>query len=119
MSSEADKLWENLAPKVRKKQGFCPLTPEEATAAYRDAPEVKISEERIKEIVDSATSRGEGEWVPGQDGEWDGDEVPDEAAQGLYQIHRNEGEKTPETDKKEDDLKRKMLSDDDPEEDKT
>ncbi len=119
MSSDADKLWEDLAPKLRKKQGFCPLTPEEAAAAYRDAPEVKISEERIKEIVDSATSSGDEEWTPDQDGEWDGDEVVDEAARGRYQIHRNEGEKTPETDKKEDDLKRKMLSDDEPEEDET
>jgi hypothetical protein len=119
MSSEADKLWEDLAGKLRKKQGFCPLTPEEATAAYNDAPEEQISEERIQEIVESATSRGEEAWTPDQDEDWDGDKVPDEAAEGRYQIHRHEGEKTPETDKKEDDLKRKMLGDDDPEEDET
>lgn len=119
MSSDADRLWENLAGKLRKKQGFCPLTPEEAAAAYRDAPEEEISEERVQEIVESATSRSEEGWTPDQDKEWDGDEVPDEAAEGRYQIHRNEGEKTPDTDKKEDDLKRKMLRDDDPEEDET
>lgn len=113
MSSEADKLWEALARKLRKKQGFCPLTPEEASAAYRDAPEEEISEERIQEIVESATSREEERWTPDQDG----DEIPDAAAEGRFQIHRNEGEKTPETDKKEEDLKRKMLSDDDPDED--
>lgn len=117
MSSDADKLWDDLAGKLRKKQGFCPLTPEEASAAYRDAPEEDISEDLIREIVESATTRGEEGWTPDQDEEWDGEESIDEAHEGRYQIHRNEGEKTPETDQKEDDLKRKMLNDDDAEED--
>jgi hypothetical protein len=119
MSSDADKLWDDLAGKLRKKQGFCPLTPEEAAAAYRDAPEEEVSEDLVREIVESATSCGEEGWTPDQDDGWDDEEAPDAAAEGRFQIHRNEGEKTPETDKKEDDLKRKMLSDDDPEEDET
>lgn len=36
---------------------FRPLTPEEASAAYRDAPEEDISEGFVREIVESATTR--------------------------------------------------------------
>ena len=113
MSSDADKLWDDLAGKLRKKQGFCPLTPMEASAAYRDADEVDIAEDFIREIVESATTCDEEGWIPDQDEEWSDVESFEEAHEGRYQIHRNEGAKTPETDQKEDDLKRKMLSDDD------
>ncbi len=119
MSSDADKLWDDLAGKLRKKQGFCPLTPEEAAAAFRAAPDEPLSEDRIDSIVEWATSRDEGGWAPDEDGEWGGEAAHGEAAQGQYQLFRNEGEKTPETDETEADLRRKMLSDDDPEEDET
>ena len=119
MNSDADKLWDDLAGKLRKKQGFCPLTPEEAEAAFNDAPAEPLSADRINSIVESATSREQDSWTPDDDDDWDGDSALDEAAEGKYQLYRNEGEITPETDKKEEDLRRKMLSDDEPEEDET
>lgn len=117
MSAEADKLWDDLAGHLRKKQGFCPLTPEEAGAAYRDASDEGLPDDFIQELVDSVTARGEAGWTPDQEDEWGDEEIPDAAAEGRYQIYRNEGEKTPETDKAEDDLRRKMLNDDDAAED--
>lgn len=118
MNSDADKLWDDLVGKLRKKQGFCPLTPEEASAAFKDAPEEDISEDFIREIVESAITRSEEGWTPDQEEEWGYEESFDSIHEGRYQIHRNEGERTPETDNKEEDLKRKMLSDD-AEEDET
>ena len=101
MSSEADKLWEDLAVKLRKKQGFCPLTPEEAAAVYGDAPEPNRSRRDASKIVESATSDGEEEWTPVPERRlgtttWSSTRPP----RSRYQIHRNEGENTPETDKK-------------------
>ena len=117
MSSDADKMWEDLAPKLRKKQGFCPLTPEEAEAEYNNAPIDPISKEKIKSMVDAAISRTDDDWT--EDEDWGEDSALDEAASGNLQLFRNEGEKTPETDQKEDELRRRMLGDDDPEEDET
>lgn len=119
MSSEADKLWEDLAVKLRKKQGFCPLTPEEAEAAFNEAPAEPLSEERINSIVESATSGEDGDWTPDLQGDWEEESAHDDVTEGKYQMHRNEGEKTSETDQIEDDLEKEMLSDDDPEEDET
>ncbi len=119
MSSEADKLWEDLAVKLRKKQGFCPLTPEEAEAAFNEAPAEPLSEGRINSIVESATSDKDGDWTPDLQGDWEDESAHDEVAEKKYQLHRNEGENTSETDQIEDDLEKEILSDVYSEEDET
>ncbi len=53
----SDELWNEVAPKLRKLKGLCPLTPEEAQKAYDEAEPVPMSEERIQEIVDYAVGR--------------------------------------------------------------
>lgn len=49
---------------LAKKQGFAPLTPEEAQRAYDLAPDVPLTQERIDEIVRFATGSHEpfGPW---------------------------------------------------------
>lgn len=59
MSVEDDKFWDEVAGALRKKRGLAPLTPEEAQAAYDAAPEVPVSEDRIKEITNYAVLGGQ------------------------------------------------------------
>ena len=59
MNSDADNTWDRAIRKLRRKQGFSPLTPEEAEAAYEAAPAVPLSAARISEIVKFATGAQE------------------------------------------------------------
>lgn len=59
MNSDADNTWDRAIRKLRRKQGFSPLTPEEAEAAYEAAPAVPLSAARIREIVKFATGAQE------------------------------------------------------------
>jgi hypothetical protein len=58
MSHDAEKRAEEMLNKLRKLKGLCPMTPEEADAAYDAAPEVPLSQDKIRSIVDSVTSMG-------------------------------------------------------------
>ena len=51
MRTQQHYRWNEIAGKLRKKKGFCPLTPEEAEAAYNAAPDVPLTEDRIALIV--------------------------------------------------------------------
>jgi hypothetical protein len=50
---EADRLWNEVVPKLRRLKGFCPLTPEQAQKAYDEAVPVPMSAEEIQKIVDA------------------------------------------------------------------
>ncbi len=56
MNSEDDKLWDEVASKLRKVKGLCPLTPEDAAAAFDQAPDAPLSEKQLNSIVESVTS---------------------------------------------------------------
>jgi DNA-directed RNA polymerase specialized sigma24 family protein len=56
MNSEADRFWDEIAGQLRKKKGFCPLSPEEAAAAFHAALPVPLPEDRIDSFVKAATS---------------------------------------------------------------
>lgn len=47
----AEALWNELAPKLRKRLGLAPLTPEEEKKTYDEAPYVEITEEEAQRIV--------------------------------------------------------------------
>ena len=59
MNSDADKDWERAIGKFRRKEGFSPLSPEEAQAAYAAAPAVPLSAARISDIVRFVTGAQE------------------------------------------------------------
>jgi formylglycine-generating enzyme required for sulfatase activity len=56
MSSDADKHWDEVAGELRRLKGLGPLTAEEAEAEFDAAPEVPLSDEQIRSIVDLVTS---------------------------------------------------------------
>jgi hypothetical protein len=110
MSSEDDKFWDQYAGKLRKKKGFCPLTPEEAAAAFKAAPDVPLSEDRIDSIVRAATSSGTKTAEPEPGAEWEeGGEVADVSDQ-AYQLCRNKGDDS-DTDPDEKALEDELLKD--------
>jgi hypothetical protein len=114
MSLDADRFWKNVAGKLRKKKGFCPLTPEEAEAAFNEAPSVPLSDERINSIVKAATG--------GQDstdeGEWQEDDELQGAEEKQLQLFRKPGEGDEAAKKAETELEDEMLDDDNDKKDK-
>ena len=109
MSPDDDTFWKNVVGKLRKKEGFCPPTPEEAEAAFDEAPSVDLSEERLDSIVEAVTSDG-------KDADWQEDE--ENAETGEPVLYRKPGEGDPTAKKNEKELEEEMLTDD-PEEDET
>ena len=111
MSHDAEKRAEELIHKLRKLRGLCPMTPEEADAAYDAAPSEPIADDEIRSIVEFVTSGGTASWEPKPDFGWtdnvDLSDVEDEA----LQLHRNEGEDDGNT-SEEYALREEMLSDD-------
>lgn len=55
MNSDADKIWDRVIGRLRRKKGFSPLTLEQAEVAYEAAQSVPLSAARINEIVKAAT----------------------------------------------------------------
>jgi len=49
-----DCIFEQVFNELRRQQGFAPLSPEEAAAAYNDAPAVQLPPERVAAIVRAA-----------------------------------------------------------------
>jgi hypothetical protein len=118
MSSDADRFWEDLAGKLRKKKGLCPLTPEEAEQAYAEAPEVPLSPDLIESMVESIVA-GEDPppWEPVSDEDWDADPAFDEIEEEALALFRNQGEVDPDAEKAEKSLEEKLLNDDATEDD--
>src|SRR5262249_24541053 len=71
MNSDADNFWDGVAGKLRKAKKFCPLSPEEAEAAFDESPEIPTSEAEIEAIVESVVSGEPASWEPLGPQEWD------------------------------------------------
>lgn len=114
MSHDAEKRAEEMLHKLRKLKGFCPMTPEEADAAYEAAPADPISDDEIDSMIEFVTSGGKGSWEPRPDLGWTDDldlsDVEDEA----LQLHSNKGTDDGDT-TAEDKLREELLSDDETE----
>lgn len=114
MNKDAEKRAERMIHKLRKLKGFCPMTPEEADAAYDAAPADEISHDEIQSLVEFVTSGGKASWEPNPDLGWDEEmnlgEVEDEA----LQLYRNKGEDDGDT-SEEDSLREELLNDDETE----
>ncbi len=111
MNSDADRLWKELAAKFRHRNGLTPMTPDEADAAYDNSPAIPLSTDQIRSIVESATSDEPLTWEP-PTVDWQGNAEADEVEDELLALYREQGEADPESDEAENELRRKMLSDD-------
>ena len=114
MSHDAEKRAEEMIHKLRKLKGFCPMTPEEADAAYDAAPADPISDDEIDSMINFVTSGGKAPWEPRPDLGWADDMNTSEVEDDALQIHRNKGEDDADT-TEEDKLREEMLSDDEDE----
>ena len=114
MSRDAERRADRMLNKLRKLKGFCPMTPEQADAAYDSAPSDAISDDEIDTLIDFVTSGGQASWEPKPDLGWtegvDISEVEDDA----LQLHRNQGDDDGDT-TEEDKLREELLNDDEEE----
>ncbi len=110
MSSDDDIFLDRVVGKLRKKKGFCPPTPEEAEAAYDEAPSIPMSEDELDALVAAATAEDE-------EAEWQEEEEMEAAEEWALQLYRKPGAGDAEAKKAETELEDEMLNDG--EEDKT
>lgn len=115
MTSEADKFWDEIAPKYRKLKGFCPMTPDEADIAFDSAPAEPMSPDEIDRIIDAVVTGQTLKWEP-ESTEWSPDVDLELVEEDMLAVYREEGEADPETDAIEDEMRKKMLEDESPDE---
>jgi hypothetical protein len=109
MSEDPDRLWERLAPKYQKYKGLCPMTPEEAEAAYDAAPSMPLPSRTIREMVERITRDAEVADEVDEPPAWQ-----DSVEHGeLAAMHREKGEDDPDTDEIEAELRKQMLDGED------
>ncbi|NLY01235.1 MAG: hypothetical protein GXY83_34525 [Rhodopirellula sp.] len=111
MSHDAEKRAGETLHKLRKLKGFCPMTPEEADAAYDAAPADPICDDEVESLIDFVTSGGKASWEPKPDLGWTEDEDLSNVDEGALQLHRNKGEDEGDS-TEEDKLREEMLADD-------
>lgn len=116
MTSQDDKYWNSIVGKLRRAQGMCPLTPEEAEAAFDSAPDMPLSDEQIRRMTEAAMSGALLEGGLDDDKPWDESEYENLPEESL-QIFRNEGEPDTDVEGREGELEDKMLNGDESEED--
>jgi hypothetical protein len=113
MSSDPDKLWKHVAGRLRKEEGLCPPTPEEAAQEYEKTQSVRLSAERLQEIFEFAIS----EDIPDLEREeeaplWLSEVLPAGVEEDEAVLCHNEGEADPEAERLERELQEKMLRED-------
>ena len=110
MSHDAEKRAEDMIHRLRKLKGLCPMTPEEADAAYDAAPSIPISRDKIRSIIESVMSGEFVSWEPVPDrGANEHMELGSVESESL-QLFRNKGDDDGYT-SEEDNLREEMLSD--------
>lgn len=115
MTSDADKYWKSIVGKLRRAQGMCPLTPEEAEAAYDASPDMPLSPEEIERMSEAAVNGELLEWGVDTDEPWN-ESSYENANERSLQVFRNEGEEDTEAQERERDLEDRLLNDDESEE---
>ena len=114
MSYDEKRLRE-LMDKLRKVKGLCPLSEEEAEAAYNAAPDEPMTEDEIRSVVETVTSGELASWEPRLDLDWSEEVDLEDVASDAYQLFRNKGEGDAESAAAEEELRREMLDDGDDE----
>lgn len=115
MTSEADRFWNDIAPKYRALRGLCPMTPEEADVEYDNAPAIAMTESEIQAMIDTAISGQVPSWEP-EVKHWTPDSDLESVEEEMLAMYREEGEADAETDATEEELRKRMLSDEQTEE---
>ncbi len=110
MSDNMDKFWDNVSNELRRALHLRPLNADEAEQACKEASDVPLNRDQIEAIVASATGAGsDPEPTPGPVDFGSNSEVEDE----MLVLNRNAARKTPEVQRRLDELRRKLLEDDD------
>jgi hypothetical protein len=113
MSSDPDKLWKHVAGRLRKEEGLCPPTPEEAAREYEKTQAVRLSAERLQEIFQFAISEEIPDLVREEEPPlWLSESLPASVEQEETALCHNEGEANPEAERLERELQEKMLRED-------
>jgi hypothetical protein len=108
MTEDPDRLWERLAPRYQKYKGLCPMTPEEAEAAYDAAPSAPLPARTIRDMVERITRE------PEEDLEEEPTAWQDSVEHGeLAAMYREKGDEDPDTDEIEAELRKQMLDGED------
>lgn len=113
--NDPDKRFNELIQKLRKVNGLCPMTNEEAEAAFDAAPADPMTKDKIRSIVESVVSGELANWDSISDPVFDSELDVSEVEQGVGFIHRNAGEGDEAADATEDELRDELLSDSDEE----
>ena len=114
MSHDAEKRAEDVIHKLRKLKGFCPMSPEEANAAYEASPADPILEEDVNSMIEFVTSGGDASWEPIPDLTWTEKEDISGVQEDTLQLHSNKGDAEGDM-TEEDRLRKEMLNDDETE----
>ena len=113
--TDPDKYWQSVVDNLRRAQGMCPLTPEEAEAAFDSAPEMPLSRDEIRRMTEAAVSGKPLESIPNSEThEWDAKSVGID--EENLQLCRNEGDPDEDTSSRENELEDKLLDDNEPKE---
>ena len=115
MTTDPDEYWKSVVRKLSRVQGMAPLTTEEADAAFNTAPNIPLSKQQIRSIVDSVTSGELRSWESADNDAWQDTDDLQGISEDMLQLHRNKGELDPEAAEREKRLEEGLLSDDEPE----
>ncbi|OAI41698.1 hypothetical protein AYO40_02580 [Planctomycetaceae bacterium SCGC AG-212-D15] len=113
MNSDPDPLGRDIA-RLRRKKGFCPMTPEEADAELAATPDEPLPPDEVERLLLAATSGVPDveEPLPDADTGWrNTEEVCDELEEEMLQLNRNAGDDDDETSDLLDEHRRKALGD--------
>lgn len=115
MSDEADRFWEDHARDLRRKKGYCALTPEEAQKELEsldDHPPTKEEMDEINKLVDAVTSGNVESWTTAPEfADLDGTDTT-EIEEDVLQLNKNAGEGDEDTDELLKKLRRESLTED-------
>jgi hypothetical protein len=115
MTSEANRFWNDIAPKYRALHGLCPMTPEEADVEYDNTPAIPLNESEIQAMIDAAISGQATSWEP-KVKHWTPNTDLEAVEEEMLAMYREEGKPDAETDAIEEELRKRMLSDEPTEE---
>lgn len=122
MSTDADgkKFWDEHAARLRDLARLRPLTPEEAEKAAMETPPAPMSEDELLRLIAAATPcepEEPCELDPDQekDLDWLGEVDTEDVSEGVLQLNRNKGEDDEGTAETEEELRRRMLDDEEDE----
>lgn len=115
MSSDADKVFDLVANKLRKKKGLCPPTPEEAAEAFKKTKAIPVTEEEQASIVDAMLSEETPLHARESAEPWASELLDQEIEADCLAICRNPGEGDKETERLEAKIEQELLEEDDDE----